>query len=191
MTDIHKYMSVKSLFLTFFLVPFFSDAQGIPVKARHSANGTIIILSRSIQKAIRAFDSSFVPLSTPDYSEALRHWNDTGHNGYLSFCTGDFDGNGLADAVLLGRSAGGMRMIAALQEKKNVFKILRVKEFPFFEAGEEDAYLAKNPAGALNVTSENRTLSFTTDTFLLNYYRRGSMLYHWNKKEFIQYQIGH
>lgn len=81
-------------------------------------------------------------------------------------------------------------MLAAFQQKKNIFKIVSVKEFPFFESGEEDAYLTKIPSRALNVTAENRTILFDTDTFLLTYHRRGSVLYHWEKNEFVQYQLG-
>jgi hypothetical protein len=160
------------------------------VKVQYSRKGTKIILSRSIQKALREFDSSFAPLTKNDYIKALRENIKPSTDAYLSYCTGDFDGNGLPDAALLGRSGGGMRLLAAFQQKKNRFKIVRVKEFPFFESGEEDAYLTRNPARALNVTSDNRSVSFDTDSFMLNYYRRGSVLYLWRKSEFVQYQLG-
>ncbi len=184
-----SHMSKRALVLAILLVPFSTAAQVSPVTTRDTPQGTKIVLSRSIQKAIRAFDSSFVPLSTLDYIKTLREKKFKGHENYLSLCTGDFDGNGLIDAVILGRSGGGMRMIAAFQQKKNIFATVSVKEFPFFESGEEDAYLTKIPARVLNVTSDNRTISFDTDTFLLTYYRRGSILYHWGKNEFVQYQL--
>jgi hypothetical protein len=171
------------------LIPWYVAAQVSPVTIQHTPKRTRIVLSRSIQKAIHLFDSSFVPLSAEDYIKVLREKKYQGHENYLSLCTGDFDGNRFVDAVLLGRSGGGMRMIAALQQKKNLFLIVSVKEFPLFESGEEDAYLTKVPARVLNVTSENRTISFSTDTFLLTYYRRGSILYHWEKNEFVQYQL--
>lgn len=183
-------MLKRIFYILILLIPFFGNAQNSPVTTRSTRQGTKIVLSRYIQKAIRAFDSDFVPLSTRDYIKALREKKCRGHDASLSFCTGDFDGNGLVDAVLLGRSGGGMRMIIAFQQKKNHFTVVKVKDFPFFESGEEDAYITKVPACALNVTSENRTISFDTDAFLLTYHRRGSFLYHWGGKEFEQYQLG-
>ncbi len=181
-----RLLYLSACFLSAFLG---AAAQTIPVSVQTTKNGDRIVLSRQLQKALRDFDSVFVPLTPGDYIEALRDKGHPSGRGSLSFCTGDFDGNGLTDAVILGRSGGGMRLLMAFRQKKNRFIVLKVKDFPFFEPGEEDAFVSMVPAYTLNVTAEKRTLSFKTDAFLLTYYRRGSHLYNWNGREFIQNQL--
>jgi hypothetical protein len=183
-------MMKKALSILVLLIPGYVAAQNSPVTIRHTSQGTIVNLSRYIKKAVQKFDSSFVPLTAKDYIRPLREKKYRGNDNYLSVCTGDFDRNGLKDVVMLGRSAGGMRLIAAFQKKKNTFALVGVKEFPLFESGEEDAYLQKNPARALNVTSDDKTISFDEDTFMLTYFRRGSVIYKWKTNEFVQYQLG-
>ncbi len=170
-------------------VSFTAAAQTAPVSVRTTGAGEKIVLSRSLEKALHDFDSAFVPLTPDDYIATLRDKGHPSGRGSLVFCVGDFDGNRLDDVVILGRSGGGMRLLIAFQQKKNRFTLMKVKDFPFFEPGEEDAFVSKVPAYTLNVTAEKRTLSFKTDTFLLTYYRRGSILYNWNGREFIQNQM--
>jgi hypothetical protein len=183
-------MTKKALCILVFLIPGYVDAQNSPVTVRHTPKGTIVNLSRYIKKAVQKFDPSFVPLTAKDYIKQLREKKYRINDNYLSVCTGDFDRNGLKDVAMLGRSAGGMRLITVFQKKKNTFTVVGVEEFPLFESGEEDAYLQKNPARALNVTSDDRMISFDEDTFMLTYFRRGSVIYKWNTNEFVQYQLG-
>ncbi len=180
---------MKSFFLFAILLPVVLAAQSAPVSLRQSKRGDRIVFTKSLQKALHDFDSSFVPLTASDYVKALRDNPRGPGGGYLSFCTGDFDRNGTIDAVILGRSGGGMRLLIGFQEKKSrKFRIVKVRDFPFFEPGEEDAYLTKVPAYTVNI-SEHRTISFNLDTFLLTYHRRGRIIYRWTGKQFEQHQL--
>ncbi len=169
------------------LVPI--QAQQAPVSIRSTTNGHVVVLSKPLQKAIMSFDSLFVPLCEMDFESAVRSKVRNRTDEFLSFCTGDFDGNNQIDAAILGKSGGGMRLLVALQTKKNKFHIISIKEFPFFASGEEDAYIQKVLGRSLLGLSDRKTFNVPHDAIQLIYYKRGSVLFYWKKNAFDQLQL--
>ena len=94
-------------------------------------NGRQLILSESMESALAAFDPHFSIRETSDYPQfAIDYWRQPGQAMFAAL--GDFNADGIQDAVLDGESREYSRRLAILSKQNEYFvvEVMRLEAVP-------------------------------------------------------------
>lgn len=161
----------------------------------------VLNLTKEQRLAIKAYNPDFQIRERTHYLPSLLKQYPFS-NSQLPFAViGDFDGDGVKDAVLQGHDKANELLIAVLSSGgvPGVVEALRSKlidaKTEFYEMGDHTeyglwTYLTIVPKGMVNSPFANQPLKLTTDAFQVNYFEKAAVLYYLSGHVFLKYLTG-
>lgn len=140
-----------------------------------------VILPEPMKAALRQYDPSFTPFTYRDYHPDIFQTYDFNKKQSLFAVIGDFNGDGIQDVALHGRSQG-RTVIVCILSKEGKFEALEVTPTePRWKNGLE-AFLAFRIKVLSDASSDRQTS--INDAFELVSFRRKAALYYFKDGEF-------
>lgn len=163
-----------------------------------------IILSTLMAKALEKYSPDFKIWQAQDFIPPIRATEIVPPNQFPSCLFGDFNGDGIIDAVLMGQDKTNELVIAVLS-KHNAYEITEIERFPFIDPKEiwtitepdKKEYglshsLTLLTRGKVVKTFPNPSsleITLMTDAFVIEYFEKASRLYIYKDGRFISYPL--
>lgn len=164
-----------------------------------------LTLPSKMAEALQAYDKDFKPWAQADFlPSVIWHYKFSAVQA-PSAVIGDFNGDNISDAALLGRNKSNGLLLVILSSGASIHQVVQVEKTPltdpaknWYELGSMSAipggreygiasYLTYAAPGNYKSSHEERAVNLKTDAFNSNYYEKGSVMYYFDGSKFVEY----
>lgn len=168
----------------------FFHVSGNDAVIRKRGYRAMLYLPPLMRSALVNFDPDFAVWNLSDYDSLLRRWYPYSDKNLPFVALGDFNGDGIQDAVLHGRNKSAAMMICILSTD-SAFRVLTVQKWevsPGWTLSDNlEVYLTQVGRGLIKSGFEPQPLNLTTDAFEIGFFEKAATLYYYKDGRFLQY----